>query len=110
MKSKFIMEEFSRFVNCYVEEGYTEDVATCVYFTRLIGSDPDLVLHGGGNTSVKTKTLDMFGEEIEILCVKGSGWDMDSIEPDGLPGVKLDALRRLVELVVLSDENMVKYI
>jgi rhamnose utilization protein RhaD (predicted bifunctional aldolase and dehydrogenase) len=54
-----------------------------VYTTRLLGSDPLLVLHGGGNTPVKTEMADLIGEAHEVLCVKGSGWDMSIIEaPD----------------------------
>ena len=67
------------------------DVALRVYTTRLLGADPKLVLHGGGNTSVKTRVADLNGDAIDVLCVKGSGWDMATIEPPGLPAVRLDA-------------------
>jgi hypothetical protein len=59
-------------------------VGECVYCTRLIGSDPALVLHGGGNSSVKVPWLDITGREIDALRVKGSGWDMGTIEAPGL--------------------------
>jgi len=62
-----------------------EDLALRVYTTRLLGSDPRLVLHGGGNTSVKTQMPDLLGDRLEVICVKGSGWDMGNIEPAGLP-------------------------
>ncbi len=65
------------------------DVALRVYTTRLLGQDPRLVLHGGGNTSVKTQLADLNGDTVDVLCVKGSGWDMGSIEPAGLPAVRL---------------------
>jgi rhamnose utilization protein RhaD (predicted bifunctional aldolase and dehydrogenase)/NAD(P)-dependent dehydrogenase (short-subunit alcohol dehydrogenase family) len=78
-----------------------------VYTTRLLGADPLLVLHGGGNTSVKTRMADLLGETHEVLCVKGSGWDMGTIEPAGLPAVKLAPLRRLRSLDRLSDADMV---
>ena len=55
---------------------YTGQLAACVYGSRLIGSDPDLVLHGGGNTSVKDIYADVTGRLIDALYVKGSGWDM----------------------------------
>src|SRR5260370_13677795 len=61
------------------------DLALRVYTTRLLGQDPRLVLHGGGNTSVKTRVSDLNGDDVDVLCVKGSGWDMGSIEPAGLP-------------------------
>ena len=84
------------------------DVALRVYTTRLLGADPKLVLHGGGNTSVKTRVADLNGDAIEVLCVKGSGWDMATIEPPGLPAVRLDALRKLRARDALSDEDMVR--
>ncbi|MBI4383216.1 MAG: bifunctional aldolase/short-chain dehydrogenase [Nitrospinae bacterium] len=85
----------------------SEDVALRVYTSRLIGSDPALVLHGGGNTSVKSLARNRVGEEIRVLYVKGSGWDLDTLEPPGLPGVRLDNLLKLRALDRLSDEDMV---
>jgi rhamnose utilization protein RhaD (predicted bifunctional aldolase and dehydrogenase)/NAD(P)-dependent dehydrogenase (short-subunit alcohol dehydrogenase family) len=84
-----------------------EDLALRVYTSRLIGQDPALVLHGGGNTSVKTAFIDDVGNEVEVLCVKGSGWDLGSIEPAGLPAVRLQSLAALRDRDVLSDEDMV---
>ena len=85
----------------------SEDIALRVYTSRLIGIDPELVLHGGGNTSVKSLIKNTVGEEINVLYVKGSGWDLDTIEPPGLPGVQLDHLIKLRQLNHLSDEDMV---
>ena len=65
------------------------------------------MLHGGGNTSVKTKVADITGSAVDVLCVKGSGWDMGTIEAPGLPAVRLEPLRELVGLQALSDEDMV---
>lgn len=80
-----------------------------VYTSRLLGQDEDLVMHGGGNTSVKIKEKNIFGEEEEILYVKGSGWDLGTIEAEGFAPVKLSALHRLAQLDKLSDLDMVKY-
>ena len=93
----------------YVEKGVGEDLALRTYTTRLLGSDPRLVLHGGGNTSVKTRAKDMLGADVDVICVKGSGWDMGNIEPAGLPAVRLAELRRLRALPKLSDEDMVNF-
>jgi rhamnose utilization protein RhaD (predicted bifunctional aldolase and dehydrogenase)/NAD(P)-dependent dehydrogenase (short-subunit alcohol dehydrogenase family) len=93
----------------YAKAGVSEDVALRTYTTRLLGGDPLLVLHGGGNTSVKTRQQDLLGETHEVLCVKGSGWDMGTIEPPGLPAVKLGPLRKLRGLPRLSDEDMVNF-
>jgi rhamnose utilization protein RhaD (predicted bifunctional aldolase and dehydrogenase)/NAD(P)-dependent dehydrogenase (short-subunit alcohol dehydrogenase family) len=108
----------SKWTNADIEElksqdafrGINDDISLSVYCTRLIGGDPNLVLHGGGNTSVKTVQEDLFGNEIEVLCIKGSGWDMAEILPAGLPPVKLDPLRQLKSLESLCDEDMVSYI
>src|SRR5712691_2133281 len=84
------------------------DIALRVYTSRLLGGDPRLVLHGGGNISVKTVLPDLLGDPAEILCVKGSGWDMAKIEPAGLPAVRLAPLGRLRARGTLSDEDMVR--
>jgi rhamnulose-1-phosphate aldolase/alcohol dehydrogenase len=84
-----------------------EDLALRVYTSRLLGAEPALVMHGGGNTSVKGTHVNVLGEPVPALYVKGSGWDLATIEPQGLPGVQLDHLRRLVDVPVLSDEDMI---
>lgn len=109
MKSRWSDAEAQDFVKRYAEKGVGEDLGLRVYTTRLLGSDPKLVLHGGGNTSVKTKARDLLGEEVDVICVKGSGWDMGNIEPAGLPAVRLAPLRKLRVLEKLSDEDMVNY-
>jgi rhamnose utilization protein RhaD (predicted bifunctional aldolase and dehydrogenase)/NAD(P)-dependent dehydrogenase (short-subunit alcohol dehydrogenase family) len=89
-------------------ENLGRDLALRVYTTRLLGQDPRLVLHGGGNTSVKTRIADLNGDPVDVLCVKGSGWDMGSIEPAGLPAVRLAPLIKLRSREKLSDEEMVR--
>ena len=83
------------------------DLALRVYTSRLIGQNPDLVMHGGGNTSVKVRRKNIFGNLEDVLHVKGSGWDLDVIEAPGLPGVRLEPLKELRNLSCLSDEEMV---
>jgi rhamnose utilization protein RhaD (predicted bifunctional aldolase and dehydrogenase)/NAD(P)-dependent dehydrogenase (short-subunit alcohol dehydrogenase family) len=109
MKSRWSDSDAEAFVKRYAEKGVARDLALRTYTTRLLGSDPKLVLHGGGNTSVKTTMRDMLGDEVEVICVKGSGWDMGNIEPAGLPAVRLAPLRRLRALAKLSDEDMVNF-
>ncbi|MFT5356581.1 MAG: rhamnose utilization protein RhaD (predicted bifunctional aldolase and dehydrogenase), partial [Polyangiales bacterium] len=84
-----------------------DDIALRTYTSRLIGSEAKLVLHGGGNTSVKTRLVDDTGELVDVLCVKGSGWDLGAIEPPGLPAVRLESLGALRARESLSDEAMV---
>ena len=83
------------------------ELALRVYTSRLIGSDPDLVMHGGGNTSIKLTRPDLFGRDEPVLHIKGSGWDLDTILAPGLPAVRLDPLLELRALDRLSDEAMV---
>ena len=79
----------------------------CVYGSRLLGAESSLVLHGGGNTSVKATETDIHGDLIDVLYVKGSGWDLATIEPQGFAPLRLEAVRRLAELPSLSDIEMV---
>jgi rhamnose utilization protein RhaD (predicted bifunctional aldolase and dehydrogenase)/NAD(P)-dependent dehydrogenase (short-subunit alcohol dehydrogenase family) len=108
MKSRWVDSDAQAAVDHYGKLGIGSDLALRVYTTRLLGQDPQLVLHGGGNTSLKTRMPDLLGEETEVLCVKGSGWDMARIEPAGLPAVRLAALRKLRALDTLSDAEMVR--
>ena len=94
-------------VERYGAQGVSEALALRTYSARLLGADPQLVLHGGGNTSVKTTATGLLGESIPVLCVKGSGWDLATIEPPGHPAVRLEPLQALRALERLSDEEMV---
>lgn len=84
------------------------DLGKRVYTSRLLGANPELVLHGGGNTSVKTNEKDFFGDKVDVLHVKGSGWDLATIEEPGFAPVRMDALLKMAELGSLSDPEMVK--
>src|SRR5690242_1005770 len=108
MHSQWSEAEAGWLVDHYAAEGVGRDLALRVYTSRLLGREPKLVLHGGGNTSVKTRMKDLLDEEVEVLCVKGSGWDMAEIEPAGLPAVRLAPLRKLRGRDTLADEEMVR--
>ncbi len=107
MKSRWSNQDAQAMVAFYDAKGFNEDIAIRTYSTRLLGSDPRLVLHGGGNTSVKTNITDALGATYDVLCVKGSGWDMGVIEPAGLPAVQLAPLAALADLETISDETLV---
>jgi rhamnose utilization protein RhaD (predicted bifunctional aldolase and dehydrogenase)/NAD(P)-dependent dehydrogenase (short-subunit alcohol dehydrogenase family) len=109
MQSQWSDDDAESIVRHYAERGVNRDLALRVYTSRLLGRDKRLVLHGGGNTSVKTLATDLIGDAVEVLCVKGSGWDMGAIEPAGLPAVRLAPLRRLRARESLSDEDMVNF-
>ena len=82
------------------------DLDLRIYTSRLLGRDPTLVLHGGGNTSVKVRERGLFGEEEDILYVKGSGWDLETIEAPGFAPVRMAHLLKLARLEALSDPQM----
>ena len=102
MKSLWSDAEAAKF-----EKDFSGPLALRVYTSRLLGRDKSLVLHGGGNTSVKLREKDLFGEDQEVLYVKGSGWDLEAIEPAGFTPVTLSYVKRLATLPKLSDPQMV---
>src|SRR6516165_11524797 len=107
MQSNWSDADAKDFVSRYAASGVNEDLALRIYTTRLLGSDPRLVLHGGGNTSLKTRARDCFGEDVDVLHVKASGADMAAIDADGLPAVRLGALQRLRGLETIADHELI---
>ena len=105
MKNRYDDIEAKAQIEKYAD--YPEELALRVYTSRLIGQEEDLVLHGGGNTSAKGRIANILGEEMDVIFVKGSGWDLGDIEPAGLPALDLTYLRKLRALDNLSDEEMV---
>ena len=97
MKSRWSDQDASR---C---EG---DLALRVYTSRLLGAEPSLVLHGGGNTSVKSSITNLFGEAENVIYVKGSGWDLETIEAAGFSPCRMQPLLALSKLETLSDPQM----
>ncbi len=89
------------------EWGVDEPLALRTYTAQLLGREPALVLHGGGNTSVKARARTLLGESIDVIHVKGSGQDLATIDPSGHPAVRLEPLRKLRALRAMSDEEMV---
>jgi len=106
MQSLYDPAEAQRALDLY-GPAHGEDLALRVYTSRLLGQDPALVLHGGGNTSVKSWVTELLGDVTEVLFVKGSGSDLAGIEPEGFPGCRLAHLRRCCERPSMSDEHMV---
>src|SRR5918911_2142984 len=106
MESRWSDADAAQYVERYGER-WGEAMALRVYTSHLIGAVPDLVLHGGGNTSLKGSITTLLGDSCDVLWVKGSGSDLDRIEPQGFPCLDLAYLRRLRGLAELSDEEMV---
>ncbi len=109
MKNKWSKKEASRFIAKYGRK-WGEDLSLRTYTSRLIGEERELVLHGGGNTSVKGTFMNVLGEKIPVIYVKASGQDLSNIEPEGHTGIDLDYIRQLQKLKKLSDEDMVNEI
>ena len=108
MQSAWSERDAEEAVERHVRDGVSRDLALRVYSTRLLGSDPQLVLHGGGNTSLKGRARDLTGEEIHVLYVKGSGCDMGAIDPAGMPAVRLAPLQALRTHERLSDDDFAR--
>ncbi len=107
MKSGWVDADAEAAVARGEKSGIDRDLALRVYTTRLLGRDRKLVLHGGGNTSVKTTTRDVLGEAAEVLCVKSSGSDMATIAPEQMVAVRLAPMRKLRAMKTIDDEDLV---
>ncbi|HEX4474453.1 MAG TPA: bifunctional aldolase/short-chain dehydrogenase [Polyangiaceae bacterium] len=107
MRSRFSKED-SRAAVAKWGAVHGEALAHRVYTSRLLGAEPSLVLHGGGNTSVKAVAREIAGATTDVVFVKGSGWDLATIEPAGFPACRLAPLLECLKLPELSDEDMVR--
>jgi rhamnose utilization protein RhaD (predicted bifunctional aldolase and dehydrogenase)/NAD(P)-dependent dehydrogenase (short-subunit alcohol dehydrogenase family) len=107
MQSGWVDRDAETIVAHGAKSGIDRDLALLLYTTRLLGRERKLVLHGGGNTSLKTHAKDRFGDNVEVLHIKASGADMAEIELEGLPALRLDALRRLRALATIGDDELV---
>ena len=109
MKSKYSDNEAKKYISNYAKRGVSKDLALRIYTTQLLGNDPTVVLHGGGNTSVKSSIKTLLGNQEEIIYVKGSGKDMGNIEEDGFPALEMKNLLNMRSLKELDDFQMVNY-
>ena len=105
MKNLWSQKQAREIIKYYKKKNINADLALRIYSSRLLGTNPKLVLHGGGNTSLKV----LKDKSDNLMHVKGSGWDLSNIEPEGLPAIKLDPLKDLISLDELSDEDMVSF-
>tara|TARA_B110000444_G_scaffold90697_1_gene85725 strand:+ start:66047 stop:68071 length:2025 start_codon:yes stop_codon:yes gene_type:complete len=110
MKNLFKDKEIKKIVKSYKKLGVCQDLAERIYTSRLLGSNKNLVMHGGGNTSVKSETKDIDGTNHKIIYIKGSGSDLESIEHNGFPAVKINPLKKLMMKKFITDEQMVDFI
>ncbi len=109
MRSKYSDSEAKKYILNYAKRGVSKDLAMRIYTTQLLGNDPTVVLHGGGNTSVKSSIKTLLGDKEEIIYVKGSGKDMGNIEEDGFPALEMKNLLNMRSLKELDDFQMVNY-
>ena len=110
MKNEWKESLAKKYIKEYQLKKVSKDLALRIYSTHLLGNNPELVLHGGGNTSVKSIKKNLFGKENDVLFVKGSGLDMSNLNERGLPGLYLDPLLKTLSLKKMSDEKMVNYL
>ncbi len=110
MKNEWKESLAKKYIKEYQLKNVSKDLALRIYSTHLLGNNPELVLHGGGNTSVKSIKKNLFGNDNDVIFVKGSGWDMSDLNERGLPGLYLDPLIKTLSLKNMNDEKMVNYL
>lgn len=108
MRSGWVERDAKDAVDRYGQAGIAADLALRVYSTQLLGRDKKLVLHGGGNTSLKTTARDLTDDAVAVLRIKGSGWDMGTIEPAGMPAVRLQPLQMLRTKQAMHDDDFAR--
>src|SRR6201981_1270999 len=106
MKSGWVDRDAKAIVADGDKAGIDPDLSLRIYTTRLLGRDPKLVLHGGGNTSLKAKMSDLLGKEVEVVRVKASGADMASIGPTDFPALRLESMRELRAPPMIAYEEL----
>src|ERR1700688_4261866 len=115
MKSGWVDRDAEATVAQGAKSGIDRDLALRIYSTHLLGRDPKLVLHGGGNTSLKERMRDPLGEDVEVLRVKATGFDMAELGAQGFCAVRLLPMRKLrardhvedIELVAIERANLI---
>ena len=100
----------NKYIREYAKKNISKDFALRIYTTHLLGSDKKLVLHGGGNTSLKETHKDIFNKNINVIHVKGSGWDMSNLTEKGMPTVFLDPLIKTLKFNTMTDKKMVNFL
>ena len=102
MKNLWDKSEGLKYIKHYKKYNVSNDLALRIYTTHLLGGEKKLVLHGGGNTSVKTNYKNIFGEINKVIYVKGSGWDMSNLTHEGMPGLNINPLLKTLSLKKLT--------
>tara|TARA_B110000438_G_C15820232_1_gene654007 strand:+ start:3366 stop:5387 length:2022 start_codon:yes stop_codon:yes gene_type:complete len=110
MKNLWNDKDSNRYINNYKKYNVSQDLALRIYTTHLLGGEKKLVLHGGGNTSVKTEYQNIFGQKTQVIYVKGSGWDMSNLTHVGMPGLEIKPLLNTLSLKKLTDDKMVNFL
>ncbi len=107
MKSLWNNKTAQQYVSDYKKKKINKDLALRIYTTHLLGRNPKLVLHGGGNSSVKSVGKNLYKQNVNLIYVKGSGWDMSNLNELGMPGLELKPLLETINLSKLNDNDMV---
>ena len=98
MKSLWNNKIAQQYVSQYKKKNIEKDLALRIYTTHLLGKNPKLVLHGGGNSSVKSLGKNLYKKNVNLIYVKGSGWDMSNLNELGMPGLELKPLLETIKL------------
>ncbi len=110
MKNLWNKKIANDYIKKYKKKKISKDLALRIYTTHLLGSEKKLVLHGGGNTSLKETQKDIFNKITNVMHVKGSGWDMSNLTEEGMPTVFLDPLIKTLKFQNMTDNNMVNFL
>ncbi len=110
MKSHWNKKIANQYIKKYAKIKISKDLALRIYTTHLLGAEKKLVLHGGGNTSLKETQKDIFNKKTNVMHVKGSGWDMSNLTEEGMPTVFLDPLLKTLNFNKMTDRNMVNFL
>ena len=110
MKNLWNKKIANEYIKKYGKKKISKDLALRIYTTHLLGAEKKLVLHGGGNTSLKETQKDIFNKTTDVMHVKGSGWDMSNLTEEGMPTVLLDPLMKTLTFKKMTDNNMVNFL
>ena len=110
MKNLWNKKIANDYIRKYAKKKISKELALRIYTTHLLGSEKKLVLHGGGNTSLKETQKDIFNRMTKVMHIKGSGWDMSNLTEEGMPTVLLDPLLKTLVFKKMTDKNMVNFL
>ena len=110
MKNLWNKNLANKYIKDFAKKKISKDFALRIYTTHLLGSEKKLVLHGGGNTSLKEIQKNIFNKKVNVMHIKGSGWDMSNLTEEGMPTVLLDPLKNSLKFNSMTDQKMINFL